>query len=118
MESAGLYLDSLNRAQDLGISLLVASALLGLAGIAATSGRAEDGARLLGAADAIVSFLGAPIFPRDQPVRDRCLNALTAALGEERLAAAREPGRTLTVEQAIAQARAVAERYINVLENT
>jgi predicted ATPase/transcriptional regulator with XRE-family HTH domain len=113
VQSAILYRDSLDQAKDLGISLLVASTLLGLAGVAAASDRAEDGARLLGAADAIVTFLGAPIFPRDQPVRDRCLSALTAALGEERLAVAREAGRTLTVEQAIAQAQVVADTCIN-----
>jgi hypothetical protein len=54
-----------------------------------------------------------PIFPRDEPVRDRCLSALTAALGEERLAAAREAGRTLNIEQAIAQAQDVADTCIN-----
>jgi predicted ATPase/transcriptional regulator with XRE-family HTH domain len=113
VESARLYLDSLDRAQDLGISLLVTSTLLGLAGIATASGSAEQGARLLGAAEGIVASLGAPIFPRDQPVRDRCLSALTAALDEERLAAAREAGRTLTVEQAIALAQDVAETCVN-----
>jgi tetratricopeptide (TPR) repeat protein len=112
-QSAALYLDSLNRAQALGISLLVVSTLLGLAAVAATSGRPDDGARLLGAADAIVAFLDTPIFPRDQPIRDRCLSALKAALGEDRLAAAREAGRTLTVEEAITQAQAVADTCIN-----
>jgi predicted ATPase/transcriptional regulator with XRE-family HTH domain len=113
VRSAMLYRDSLDQAKDLGISLLVASTLLGLAGVAATSGRPEAGARLLGAADAIVAFLGAPIFPRDLPVRERCLSALTSALGEERLAAAREAGRTLTLEEAIAQARIVADTCVN-----
>jgi predicted ATPase len=113
------YMQCLDRSQDLGGDrLLVVTFLHGLAGIATASGSAEQGARLLGAAEGIVASLGAPTFPRDQPVRDRCLSALTSALGEERLAAAREAGRTLTLEEAIAQARAVAERYINVLEHT
>jgi predicted ATPase/transcriptional regulator with XRE-family HTH domain len=113
IEATPLYAKSLNRARDSGITLLVASALLGLAGVAAESGRAEQGAHLLGAAEAMDASFGAPIFPRDQPVRDRCLSALTAALGEERLAAAREAGRTLTVEEAITQAQAVANTCIN-----
>ena len=50
-----------------------------------------------------------PLYPRDQPVRERALAALTAALGQERLAAAREAGRALTLEAAIAEAQAVAE---------
>ena len=109
VQSALLYRDSLGRAQDLSISLLVASTLLGLAGVAATSGRPEVGARLLGASERIVGLLSVPIFPRDQPVRDRCLSALSAALGEQRLAAAREAGRALTQEGAIAEAEAVAQ---------
>jgi tetratricopeptide (TPR) repeat protein len=108
LEATSLYVKSLNRARDSGITLLVASALLGLAGIAAESGRVEQGARLLGAAEAMAASFGAPIFPRDQPVRDRCLAALTAALGEERLAAAREAGRARTVEEAIGEALADA----------
>jgi len=113
LEATTLYVKSFNRARDSGITFLVASVLIGLAGIAAEFGSAEQGAHLLGAAEGIVASFGAPIFPRDQPVRDRCLSALTAALGEERLAAAREVGRTLTVEQAIAQAQDVADTCIN-----
>jgi predicted ATPase/transcriptional regulator with XRE-family HTH domain len=107
LEAASLYAKSFYRARDSGITLLVASALLGLAGIAAESGRAEQAVHLLGAAEAMAASFSAPIFPRDQPVRDRCLNALTAALGEERLVAAREAGRALTREGAIAEAEAV-----------
>jgi tetratricopeptide (TPR) repeat protein len=113
LEATSLYVKSFNRARDSGITFLVASVLIGLAGIAAEFGSAEQGAHLLGAAEGIVASFGAPIFPRDQPVRDRCLSALTAALGEERLAAAREVGSTLTVEQAIAQAQDVADTCIN-----
>jgi hypothetical protein len=57
----------------------------------------------------MMDALGAPVFPRDFPVRARCLAALTKALGEERLAAAREAGRDLTLEAAIAEAQAVAQ---------
>jgi predicted ATPase/DNA-binding XRE family transcriptional regulator len=112
-QAAALYLDSLNRARDLGILLLVASVLIGLAAVAATSGLSEEGAQLLGTAEAITASLGMPIFPRDQPVRDRCLSALMAALGNERLAIELEAGRRLTVEQAIAQAQDVADACLN-----
>jgi tetratricopeptide (TPR) repeat protein len=112
-QAAALYLDSLNRARDLGILLLVASVLIGLAAVAATSGLTEEGAQLLGTAEAITASLGMPIFPRDQPVRDRCLSALMAALGNERLAIELEAGRRLTVEQAIAQAQDVADACLN-----
>ncbi len=102
-----LYVDVLNRARDAGITMLVASALNGLAGIAAESGQPETGALLLGAAEGIAKSAGAPLFPRDEPVRARALAALTAALGEAKLAAARELGRNLTAEEAIARAMTV-----------
>jgi hypothetical protein len=108
VRAAGLYMNNLHLAQDVGVKSLVASALLGLAGVAAELGRPEEGAHLLGAAEGSAASLGAPIFPRDRPVRDRALAALTAALGEPRLAAAREVGRALTVEEAIGMAQVVA----------
>ena len=60
---------------------MVGSSLHGLAGVAAESGQPEAGARLLGAAEGLAASLGAPAYPRDQPVRARALAALTAALG-------------------------------------
>ena len=94
---------------DAAITLLVASSLLGLAGVAAASGWPEEGARLLGAAEGRAASLGAPMFPRDQPIRRRCLDALTMAFSEEQLALALNAGRALPAERAIAEARTVAE---------
>jgi predicted ATPase len=108
VQAAALYRDSLDRAQDQGFTMLVSSALLGLASVAALSGQSETGAHVLGAAEGIAESLGIPLYPRDRPVRDRALDALTAALGEERLAATRETGRALTVEEAIGKAQVVA----------
>jgi predicted ATPase/transcriptional regulator with XRE-family HTH domain len=107
--AAALYVDGLDRARDRGIALLLASALLGLAGVAATSGQPATGACLLGAAEGILASLAAPIRPRDQPVRERGLAAMTAGLGEEQLAVALAAGRALTVDEAVAQARAVGD---------
>ena len=106
--AARLYLDSLDRALDVGATVLVASALLGLAAIAAESGWHEEGARLLGAAEGLAEHLSAPMFPRDHRVRDRCLAALTMALAPESLVIAREAGRSFSLEEAIDEARAVA----------
>jgi tetratricopeptide (TPR) repeat protein len=105
--AAVLYAENLERAQRVGYTIAVASSLLGLAGVVTEFGHPETGARLLGAAEGIAASLGSPIFPRDQPVRERALAVLAAALGEERLAAARGAGRTLTLEAAIAEAQAV-----------
>jgi predicted ATPase/DNA-binding XRE family transcriptional regulator len=111
--AARLYAESLDQARHVGDPLLLESSLHGLAGVAAESGRPEAGARLLGAAERIISSLGTPAYPRDQPVRARALAALMAALGEERLATGREAGWVLTLDAAIAEAQAVAETVIS-----
>jgi hypothetical protein len=107
--AAALYLESLAGAQERDIALLVATSLLGLAGVAAEVGRPETGARLFGAAEGIWAFLGASMFPRDRPVSERALAALTQILGEERLIILAEQGRALTIEEAIDAAIAVGE---------
>jgi len=109
VQAAALYRDSLDQAHDQGFTILVSSALLGLAAIAVAFGQTETGASLLGAAAGLAESIGAPLYPRDRPVRDRALAVLTAALGEQRLAAAQQAGRVLTVDAAIAEALAVAE---------
>ena len=105
--AAARYAAGLEQARTLRYPLLMSSSLHGLAGLAAAYGQPEAGARLLGAAEGLTASLGAPQYPRDQPVRARALAALTAALGEEQLAAAREAGRALPLEAAIAEAWAV-----------
>jgi predicted ATPase/DNA-binding XRE family transcriptional regulator len=106
--AAALYVECLDEARDRGAVVLVVSALNGLAGVAAESGKPEEGARLLGAAEGIMATLGLPIFPRDRPVRERALAALAAGLGQERLALTLEEGRALTADRAIAEAKMVA----------
>ena len=72
------------------------------------AGQPEAAARLAGAADAVLSSLAVLIYPRDQPVRARVLAELQAAFGEERLATALEEGCRLSIDQAVAEAMAVA----------
>ena len=112
VRAAMVYGENLKLAQGMGYTMIVASTLLGLAGVAAESGRPEAGARLLGAAEGIAASLGSPIYPRDRPVRDRGVAALVAALGPDRLAAARDAGRATVVEAAIADALAAANAVV------
>lgn len=106
--AAAHYEESLDRAWHIGVPVAAIGPLLGLAGVFAEFGYAEQGARLFGAAEGIMALLGAPVFPRDQPARGRALDALTTVLGEDHLVALRERGRTLTIDQAITEARSVA----------
>jgi hypothetical protein len=110
--AAAFYWEGLRCIRRLGHPLMVASELTGLAGIAAAIGQPEKGALLLGAAEAIRHALGAPMAPRDQPVLARAIAALTAALGPERLSAAREAGSALEPEVAVAEAEAIAKSAI------
>jgi tetratricopeptide (TPR) repeat protein len=107
--AAAYYAEGLRCIRRLGHPLMVASELTGLAGVAAAIGQSEKGACLLGAAEAIRGSLDAPMAPRDQPVLARVIAALTAALGSERLSAAREAGRALNPEAAVAAAEAIAK---------
>jgi predicted ATPase len=107
--AASLYMESLQRSHALHFWAIVVSSLLGLAGVAVEVGHPEVGARLLGVTEGFSARLGATLFIRDDPVHDRVLTTLRLALGEERFAAAREIGRGLSIEAAIAEARPVAE---------
>jgi predicted ATPase/DNA-binding XRE family transcriptional regulator len=107
-QATALYGESLERAYERNFPILVVSALFGLAAVGAVSGQPEAGARLLGAAEGMTASLGAPMMARDAPAVERGLAALTAALGEERLAAEREAGRIMSIEQAMSKARGIA----------
>ncbi|MFN8665066.1 MAG: helix-turn-helix domain-containing protein [Thermomicrobiales bacterium] len=109
VRAARFYAESLEQARHVGDPLLLESAFHGLAGIAAESGRPDEGARLLGAAERIISSLLAPAYPRDQPIWARVSGALNAALAPERLAAGTEAGQALTLEAAIGEAQMVAQ---------
>jgi predicted ATPase/class 3 adenylate cyclase len=116
-DAAALYAENLTRAYSGGYTVIVASSLLGLAVVAAELGQPEAGARLLGAAEGIAASVASPIFPRDQPVRDRGLDVLMTALGPERFSAAREAGRALALEAATAEGQAVAVAFMPSPEN-
>ena len=106
--AAARYVASLGRSRHLQHPLLVGTVLHGLAGVAAAADQPMTGARLLGAAEEILAAVRAPMHPRDRPVLERALAALTNKLEPEQLAAAREAGRMLTVGAAMAEAQAVA----------
>jgi tetratricopeptide (TPR) repeat protein len=103
-----LYRESLGRWRLLGEKLHVAGSLLGPATVALEGGQAEHAARLLGASAALHEEIGA--FPPAElpgdlgngPERAR------AVLGEAAFEAAWLAGRAFSVEEAIADALAVA----------
>ena len=80
-------------------------AFIGIASTLAKSGRNEDAALLLGAADSI--FL--PPFSRLDETRARTLAALTERLGDDRLAELLARGAAMTDDETVAYARATLE---------
>jgi hypothetical protein len=115
--AARRYRASLELAWELSFPMYVASALLGLGAVAATSGYPEVGARLLGAAEGLIASLAAPQFPRDQPIRQRGLVALHATLGQDQLAALHEVGQTMPLAQAVAEAEEMAHALVQASAN-
>ena len=75
-----------------------------LAGVAAKTGDAERAALLFGAAEAVREDLGAPWRPSVTTRYAPILAGLRAELGEGRYARARECGRALPLEEAVAEA--------------
>ncbi len=106
-QAVALYAASLRRAYAQHITAQFVSALVGVAAIAASTGHLEVGAQLLGAAEGLADSIDARIFPRDFPVRQRALSALTNVPEENQLTREFAAGRSLTMEQALAAAEAI-----------
>lgn len=87
---------------------LTAELLDHLATVAAVSGRPDQAARLIGAAEAMRASIGATATSLTQAGRAQTLAMVLGALGESWAAAAQAAGTELGSEQAIAEALAVA----------
>lgn len=108
-----LYREAITLRLEINDVAMIVPSLYELADIAAQHGQAERSVRILGAAEALGESFG---FPRTEvPVfRDehagkiaRGRNALCEELGEQHVAAVWAIGRTLSMEQTIAEAMAV-----------
>jgi hypothetical protein len=67
-------------------------------------GQQERAARLFGAADALRTQIGVPIRPFQLPYHERVLEAVRETLGQENFTRAREAGRAMSLEEAVADA--------------
>jgi tetratricopeptide (TPR) repeat protein len=93
---------SLSLAQKLArAKATVGKCLLGLARIARTAGRFQEGARLFAAAEQRLN-LNVDMHPLERTEYERDLAAIRAQLGETAFAAAWAEGHTMTLEQALA----------------
>ena len=107
--AAGLYAESLVRASQVRDRWIADDCLDGLAAVACARGHYEHAARMLGAADALREMLGYRPLADEQSDHDRCVATTRVGLGEAAFAAAWAVGRTMTLEQVIADALAARE---------
>ena len=85
----------------LGDRRLAAACMLQLADVAVERRRRDIAARLVGAAEAVRSSLGAPAWPDEVVLETRVLDELGPAMGRAALARARMVGRSFALEDAV-----------------
>ena len=102
--SVRLYLRCIELSRDIAVPWGVLRGLVGLAAIGASAGLAEAAARLLGAADALGEQMGFGHSTEGERHRDDAQALARHRLGDDRFAVAWSAGRSLTLEDAIAEA--------------
>ncbi|MGD9895237.1 MAG: response regulator transcription factor, partial [Dehalococcoidia bacterium] len=100
---AGLLRESLAGFRAVGDRAFMLSGLLTLAWVEAKLGRPVRAARLLGAAETLRNTLGARLPPVNQDTLNATLAIIRPQLGEGERAAAEADGRSMTLDQAIAE---------------
>jgi predicted ATPase/transcriptional regulator with XRE-family HTH domain/Tfp pilus assembly protein PilF len=96
--------ESLRLSKEYGDRMGMAECVAGFAAIRQALGKPEEGARLFGAAEAVLEGIDRCTDPIDQKEVDHYVAAVRAQLSEAAFAAAWAAGRALTLEQAIALA--------------
>jgi predicted ATPase/DNA-binding SARP family transcriptional activator len=99
-----LLREALRRLAELEFKDVIGYCFEGLAAVLALTGRGEEAAKLLGAAEALRESLGVGLAPAEQATHDETVAAVSDALGERRFSAAWRQGRELALDEAIAYA--------------
>jgi tetratricopeptide (TPR) repeat protein len=111
--AAALCVESLALGRKAGDRYIIAWCLEDIAGVAIAQGNPGAAARLLGATEGLRASIGARLLAFDRARSERTVAAARAALETVVFAAAWAAGRALPLEQAIAEALAVADRATN-----
>jgi non-specific serine/threonine protein kinase len=101
--------EALRAYREQGYLMGVSWTLLGLAVASALAGQGERSARLLGAQEALLASTGSRQFALYLQGAEQMVAPARTAVGEERWAAACAAGRTLSLEEAVAEALGDAE---------
>lgn len=100
-EASGLFFDSMKLRRQLGDQLGVAECLHGLATVALSSGRAEDGLTLVAAAIRLRTAAGAEPLPEDRVADEALVTAAQVSLTPEEFGRAWEAGTNLDTDAAV-----------------
>jgi DNA-binding CsgD family transcriptional regulator/tetratricopeptide (TPR) repeat protein len=111
-----LYEESLTLTREMDYQLGIAPCLEGLAVVVAAQGEPTWAARLWGTAEALRQAIGAPLPLVERADYERAVASAHAQLGEEAFVAAWVEGRTMTLEQALAQQGHVAIPQLTTTE--
>src|SRR5262245_37337620 len=107
--AAACFAEGLVLSQELESRIRIAINLAGMAGVAAAQGHPERAARLFAAAYALFDTMGYRGEPQDRAEHDRNAAVARAQLGDQAFALAWEAGRTMSLEQGIAEALSITE---------
>ena len=96
--------DALRRLAELEFKDVIGYCFEGLAAVLVLTERAEEAAKLLGAAEMLRESLGVELAPAEQSTHTETVNAVRARLGEVRFGDVWRQGRELSLDEAIAYA--------------
>jgi DNA-binding CsgD family transcriptional regulator/tetratricopeptide (TPR) repeat protein len=107
-EAWGHYEESLALGQEMGGKWAIPFNLEGLASVLATQGQLSRAAQLWGAAEAQREAATNPLPTVDRPSYERAVTTVRAQLGEQAFAVAWQEGRSMKLEQVIAESGQMA----------
>ena len=107
--AADLVAEALRLGPALGELRAAVSCIRAAVQVSSTRAPAERLARLLGAMDVLFARLSFPLSPRQQAGHNQAVANVRAALGEEAFAASWAAGRSLTLDDAMAEALAAVQ---------
>jgi predicted ATPase len=105
--AAPLFEEGVTLSEQMGDRANVAYCLEGLAVVANARGEAQRSGRLIGAAEGLHEAVGVPVYVYYEPHRsmyERAVAAVRSGVGEEAFEEARQRGREMTFEEAVAYA--------------
>ncbi len=104
LQAMALFKEGLAIQWEMNNQAGIAECLAGIAGVLATQGQAERGARLFGVSEALRETASADLWPANRVEHDRLLALLHESLGENLFAAAWAAGRSVPTERAVREA--------------